>query len=264
MSAAGPAADRPHAFVTGASRGIGAAIAQALLADGWRVTLAARSIDGLRALRDRLGPEGCACTHAVAIDVADEAAVQRAFAESREALGPLHALVNNAGVVETAPLARTSMATWRRLLDTNLTGAFLCTQAALPDLLAAGRGRIVNVASTAAQRGYAYCSAYAASKHGVLGLTRSLALELATRGIAVNAVCPGYTETDIVAAGIAQVMAATGRDEATARAAFTAANPMGRLVDPAEVAATVRWLLREAPAALTGQAISVSGGEVMA
>jgi NAD(P)-dependent dehydrogenase (short-subunit alcohol dehydrogenase family) len=253
----------PHVLVTGASRGIGEAIARALAADGWRVTLAARSLDALHALRESMPAMVGAEPACVVLDVADPASVERAFAAAREAAGPLHALVNNAGLVETGPTARVPLATWQRMLDVNLTGTFLCTQAALPDLLATG-GRVVNIASTAAQRGYAYCAAYAAAKHGVLGFTRSLALELATKGVAVNAVCPGYTDTDIVREGVARVMSATGRDEATALAGFVAANPMGRLVAPAEVAATVRWLLRDAPASITGQAFSISGGEVMA
>jgi NAD(P)-dependent dehydrogenase (short-subunit alcohol dehydrogenase family) len=197
------------------------------------------------------------------LDVADPASVEAAFAQAHAKDGALQALVNNAGAVETAPLAKTTLATWERMLAVNLTGAFLCTQAALPPMLAAGAGRIVNIASTAGRRGYAYCAAYAAAKHGVIGMTRSLALEVAARGIAVNAVCPGYTDTDIVRDGVARVIAATGRDEAAARATFSQASPLQRLVEPAEVAATVRWLCADAPAALTGQALSVSGGEVM-
>jgi NAD(P)-dependent dehydrogenase (short-subunit alcohol dehydrogenase family) len=149
------------------------------------------------------------------------------------------------------------------MLAVNLTGTFTCTQAALPDMLAARRGRIVNVASTAAQKGYAYVSAYVAAKHGVLGLTRSLALELASKGITVNAVCPGYTETEILRESIANVVAKTGRSEAEARAGFAKGNPQGRIVQPEEVADAVRWLCGDGASAITGQAISVSGGEVM-
>jgi NAD(P)-dependent dehydrogenase (short-subunit alcohol dehydrogenase family) len=148
------------------------------------------------------------------------------------------------------------------MLAVNLTGTFVCMQAALPDLLAAGQGRIVNIASTAAQRGYAYVSAYVAAKHGVLGLTRSLALELATKGITVNAVCPGYTDTDILRDSIANVVAKTGRSQAEALAQFAAGNPQGRIVQPREVADAVRWLVGDGASAITGQAISVSGGEV--
>ena len=150
------------------------------------------------------------------------------------------------------------------MLAVNLTGPMLCCQAAVPDLKAAGHsGRIVNIASTAALKGYAYVSAYVAAKHGLLGLTRTLALELAAQGSTVNAVCPGYTETDIVRDGIAKVVAKTGRSEAEARAGFTQGNPQGRLVQPAEVAATVRWLCSPEAGAVNGQAIAVCGGETM-
>ena len=149
------------------------------------------------------------------------------------------------------------------MLAVNLTGVFLCTQAALPPMLAARAGRIVTIASTAGQKGYAYCSAYAAAKHGVLGMTRSLALEVAPHGLSVNAVCPGYTDTAIVRDGVARIVDATGRSEADAMTTFTHSSPLQRLVQPDEVAATVRWLCADAPAALTGQALSVSGGEVM-
>jgi NAD(P)-dependent dehydrogenase (short-subunit alcohol dehydrogenase family) len=189
--------------------------------------------------------------------------VSRAFAEVHAKGGALQALVNNAGAVETGPLARLAHDTWDRMLAVNLTGVFLCTQAALPTMIAARAGRIVNIASTAGQKGYAYCTAYAAAKHGVLGLTRSLALEVAAHGIAVNAVCPGYTDTAIVRDGVARIVAATGRAEADAMATFSKASPLQRLVEPDEVAATVLWLCADAPAAYTGQAMSVSGGEVM-
>jgi NAD(P)-dependent dehydrogenase (short-subunit alcohol dehydrogenase family) len=248
-----------HALVTGAARGIGAAIARMLVEQGARVTLLGRKRETLSALAAELpGEHGF-----VVADVAVEAQVQAAFAQARAARGPVTILVNNAGQAESAPFAKTSLALWQQMLDVNLTGTFLCTQAALPDMLAAGGGRIVNIASTAAQKGYAYVSAYAAAKHGVLGLTRSLALELARRGITVNAVCPGYTETDILRESIANVVAKTGRSEAQARAEFAAGNPQQRIVRPREVADAVRWLCGEGASAITGQAISVSGGEVM-
>jgi NAD(P)-dependent dehydrogenase (short-subunit alcohol dehydrogenase family) len=199
----------------------------------------------------------------VAADVADAQQVQQAMHRAQERHGPIQILVNNAGQAESAPFAKMDEALWRRMLDVNLTGTMLCTQAVLPGMLQAGWGRIVNVASTAGQVGYAYVAAYCAAKHGVIGLTRSLALELAAKGITVNAVCPGYTETDIVRDSIARVVAKTGRTQDEARAEFVKSNPQGRLVDPAEVADTVAWLCGRGAGAVTGQSVSVSGGEVM-
>ena len=249
-----------HALVTGAARGIGAAIARTLAADGATLTLLGRNAGALQALAQELPGQGHGF---VVADVADEAAVQRAFAQARQARGPITILVNNAGQAESAPFQKTSLELWQKMLAVNLTGTFLCSQAALPDMLAAGRGRIVNIASTAAQKGYAYVSAYVAAKHGVLGLTRSLALEVARKGITVNAVCPGYTDTDILRESIANVVAKTGRSEAEALAEFAKTNPQQRIVQPGEVADAVRWLCGDAAASITGQAISVSGGEVM-
>ena len=261
-----PMALRPvpqRVLVTGATRGIGAAIAQALAAAGWHVTLAGRSRAALEEVRVTLPITEGLAHDCVELDVTDAASVARAFAEVHAKGGALQALVNNAGAVETGPLARLPHETWDRMLAVNLTGVFLCTQAALGPMLAARAGRIVSIASTAGQKGYAYCAAYAAAKHGVLGMTRSLALELAPQGISVNAVCPGYTDTAIVRDGVARIVAATGRDESDALATFSQASPLRRLVRPDEVAATVRWLCADAPAAFTGQAMSVSGGEVM-
>jgi 2-hydroxycyclohexanecarboxyl-CoA dehydrogenase len=245
-----------HAFITGASRGIGAAIARALAAEGWQLSLTGREAPTVLAAE--------LDAFAIAMDQTDAASVDAAFAAARVAQGPVVALINNAGAVDTAPFAKTTPALWQRMLDVNLTGPYLCCQAVLPDLKAAGpAGRIVNVASTAALRGYAYVSAYTAAKHGLLGLTRSLALELARSGTTVNAVCPGYTETDIVREGIAKVVAKTGRSEAEARAGFTESNPQGRLVQPDEVAAAVRWLCSAGAGAVNGQAIAICGGETM-
>jgi len=265
LAAAVPLALRPaprRVLVTGAARGIGAAIARALAGAGWHVTLAGRTRAALEAVRLTL-PIAEGITHdCVELDVTDAASVAVAFA-AVHAKGELDALVNNAGAVETGPMARLPHETWDRMLAVNLTGVFLCTQAALPPMIAARTGRIVNIASTAGQKGYAYCTAYAAAKHGVLGLTRSLALEVAAQGLSVNAVCPGYTDTDIVRDGVARIVAATGREEADAMSTFSKASPLQRLVEPDEVAATVLWLCADAPAAFTGQAMSVSGGEVM-
>lgn len=249
-----------HAVVTGAGRGIGAAIAHRLAADGASVTLLGRT---QRTLDETLaalpgGPHG-----ALPADIADPAQVAAAFAQARRERGAVAILVNNAGQAESAPFGKTSLDLWQRLLAVNLTGTFLCSQQALPGMLAAGWGRIVNIASTAGQKGYPYVSAYVASKHGVVGLTRALALETALGGVTVNAVCPGFTETDLYHRSVERVMARTGRSAGEARADLAAGNPQRRVVQPGEVAAAVAWLCSDATSSITGQSISISGGEVM-
>ncbi|AZG14055.1 SDR family NAD(P)-dependent oxidoreductase [Cupriavidus pauculus] len=255
-----------HALVTGGARGIGAAIARRLLEDGASVTLVGRDMTALDATMQALAAsvaEGAALGAAPA-DITDADAVSAAFTRASAERGPVTLLVNNAGQAHSAPFGKTDLALWQRMLDVNLTGTFLCTQAALPMMLAQGWGRIVNVASTAGLIGYGYVSAYCAAKHGVIGLTRALALELAAKGITVNAVCPGYTETDIVRDAVANIVGKTGRTEAQARAELAARNPQKRLVQPEEVADAVAWLCQPAASAINGQAIPVAGGEVMA
>jgi NAD(P)-dependent dehydrogenase (short-subunit alcohol dehydrogenase family) len=249
-----------HALVTGGTRGIGAAVAIQLLAAGAQVTVLGRKPGMAQALKDASSDS----LHSVSADVADAAQVAAAFADARARFGPVSMLINCAGQASSAPFLKTDAQLWQQMLAVNLTGTLLCTQAALPDMLAAGWGRVVNVVSTAGLVGYAYVSAYCAAKHGVIGLTRALALEVAKKGITVNAVCPGYTETDILRESIANVVAKTGRSEQEARASFAAGNPQGRIVQPEEVADTVLWLCGNAASAIHGQSISVSGGEVMA
>ncbi len=259
-----------HAFITGGSRGIGLACARALLAQGASVTIAGRDAASLEQAAAVLGA-GIAAPSAVqaprvgisVLDVTDEASVQAAFASAARQLGPVAILVNNAGQARPAPFAKTTSQHWQQMLDVNLTGAFHCTQAALPQMLEQGWGRIVNVASTAGLKGYKYVSAYVAAKHGLVGLTKALALELATRNITVNAVCPGYTETGIVQDAIANIMQKTGRSEEQARAELAAGNPQQKLVQVEEVANAVAWLCQPASSAMTGQSIAVAGGEVM-
>ena len=248
-----------HALVTGGSRGIGAAIASALVAGGHRVTITGRDAARLASLAVALG-ESC---QALSMDVTERASVDAALALARQRFGAVEILVNNAGQAASAPFIKTDAALFQDMLSVNLGGVFNCTQSVLPDMLAANWGRIVNVASTAGLRGYAYVSAYSAAKHGVIGLTRSLALELASKGITVNAVCPGYTETDIVKDAIANIMAKTARTEAQARAELAKSNPQGRLVQAEEVANAVLWLASEGATSITGQAVAVAGGEVM-
>lgn len=189
--------------------------------------------------------------------------MRQAFAQAEAAFGPVHILVNNAGHAVSQKFERTDAALWQNMLAVNLTGTFHCVQAALPGMLAAGWGRVINVASTAGLIGYAYVSAYCAAKHGVIGLTRSLALETASKGVTVNAVCPGYTETDIVRGAVANIVDKTGMTPDAARAKLAERNPQGRMVQPEEVAETVAWLALPASASINGRAIAVDGGEVM-
>ena len=250
-----------HAVVTGGGRGIGAAIAAALVREAATVTLLGRDAARLAEQADRLG--GAAIADIVACDVADEQSVKAAFAQVRARRPRIDILVNNAGQADSAPFAKTGLALWDRMLAVNLTGTFLCAREAVPAMVGHGWGRLVNVASTAGLVGYAYVSAYCAAKHGVIGLTRALALETAKSGVTVNAVCPGYTETDIVREAVANIVQKTGKSEAEARAALTRRNPQSRMVTPEEVANAVLWLCLPGAEAITGQAIAIAGGEVM-
>jgi len=249
-------AESRTALVTGAGRGIGRAIAQRLSDAGLRVALTSRSQDELEQTAALCAGE----TLVVPADITDEEGVNRIFTEVEQSWGPLTVLVANAGAADSARLEKTTDAQWQRMLDINLTAPFRCMRRAVPGMRVVGYGRIVVVASTAARVGEPYISAYTASKHGVLGLVRSAAAELASSGVTVNAVCPGYVDTPMTDASIEGIVAKTGRSAQEARQILERKQPIGRLITPEEVAAAV-WFCIES-AAMSGQAVNVDGGAV--
>ncbi len=255
-----------HALITGAGSGIGAAVALALAQQGCRLTLAGRSQDKLQQQAEQLRRQVPDAAVVLApMDITDPHAVQAAVQQAQTQLGPVNILVNNAGQAKSQPFVRTDATLWQQMLDVNLSGTFHVTQAALPGMMDAAAsgtpGRIVNIASTAGLMGYAYVSAYVAAKHGVVGLTKALALEMARKNITVNALCPGYTETEIVQDAVRNIVAKTGQSEDQARQALATRNPQQRLVQPAEVAQSVVWLCAPGSEAINGQAIAIDGGE---
>jgi NAD(P)-dependent dehydrogenase (short-subunit alcohol dehydrogenase family) len=252
MSATVAPLDGLNAVITGGAKGIGLAIARRLAADGATLALIGRDQDALQRAAEELG------ARYIAADVTDDAALRDAIAS----FGPSDILVNNAGAALSKPFLRHEAGDFQAMLAVNLLAAVTACQAVLPGMRAQGFGRIVNIASTAGLKGYTYVAAYVASKHALVGLTRALALETVKQGITVNAICPGFTDTELTARSVANIAATTGRSPEQAQAALTATNPAGRLVLPDEVAEAVAFLCRRNAGAMTGQAIAVACGEI--
>lgn len=244
------------ALITGGGRGIGKAIALAFAQHGARIAVAARTAEQVEQVAAEIGNGAIG----VVCDVSKPESVTRMFAQTRARLGPVDILVNNAGIAESATLVTTSDDLWARHLAINLSGTFYCTRAALPAMVEKKWGRVINVASIAGKAGAPYIAAYSASKHGVMGLTRSAALEVATFGITVNAICPGYVDTDMVARGIERVTKWTGRTVDEAREAIKKMSPQNRLTTTEEVAAVALLLASEEGRGINGQGINIDGG----
>jgi NAD(P)-dependent dehydrogenase (short-subunit alcohol dehydrogenase family) len=250
-----------HALITGAAGGIGSAITHELAKLGMKLTLIGRQQDKLEVLKSSLPAHTQA--QIIICDVTDSEGVDLAFAKAKASFGIVDILVNNAGQALSSPFIQTTNELWLQMLNANLNSAFYCSRAALPGMIESRWGRIINISSTAGQKGYAYVSAYSAAKHALIGLTRSLALEVATKGITVNAVCPGYTNTELLAKSLDLVVKKTGRSLEQARTDFASQNPQKRIIQADQVASTVSWLCSNNSSSIHGQSISVSGGEVM-
>ena len=247
------------ALITGGGRGIGRAIARAFAHECASVAVAARTADQVQQVACESGRDAIA----LVCDVADPQSVARMFAELREQLGDADILVNNAGIAESATVVNTTDELWHRHLAINLSGTFYCTRAALPAMLKKSWGRIINVASIAGKTGAPYIAAYSASKHGVMGLTRSIALEVATTGVTVNAICPGYVDTEMVTRGVERITTRTGRTAEEALDTLKKMSPQNRLVTPEEVAAVALLLASDEGRGINGQGINVDGGSVL-
>ena len=250
-------------LVTGGGRGIGRAIALAFAREGADLVVAARSLDQVESVaREILELQSKAL--AVVCDVSDPASVEKMFESTQQFFGRApDILVNNAGIAESAPLVKTTNDLWRRHLEINLNGTFYCTRAALPTMIERGWGRIINIASIAGKTGWPYVAAYSASKHGVLGLTRSVALEVAAKGITVNAICPGYVDTEMTTRGIENITQKTKLSADEAMESLKKMSPQNRIVSPEEVAALALLLASEDGRGINGQAINVDGGTLL-
>ncbi|HEX8097121.1 MAG TPA: 3-oxoacyl-ACP reductase FabG [Pyrinomonadaceae bacterium] len=252
------------ALITGGGRGIGRAVAFAFAREGAKVVLAARTSEQVARVADEIREEFQTAALPLGCDVSQLESVERMFGAAREGFGRgPDILVNNAGIAESAPFLKTDDEMWQRHLAVNLTGTFYCTRAALPAMVERGWGRVINIASIAGKTGAPYIAAYSASKHGVLGLTRSVALEVAAKGVTVNAVCPGYVETEMTARAVENVTAKTGKSAEDVLAQIKRMSPQNRLVTPEEVAAVALLLASDEGRGITGQAINVDGGSVL-
>ncbi|MEJ7810515.1 MAG: SDR family NAD(P)-dependent oxidoreductase [Gemmatimonadaceae bacterium] len=251
-----------HAVVTGGGRGIGAAVSSALAALGAAVTVMGRDEHALAHQAERLRAEFGGAVAAIRCDVADGVSVAAAFSQARERHGDPFVLVNNAGQAAGGAFAEMDRAVWDTMLAVNLTGTYLCAREVVPAMTAARAGRIINVASTAGLKGYNKMAAYCASKHGVVGLTRALAMETAKLGVTVNAVCPGYTDTGMARSAVDTLVEALGKTREEAMQMLVRVIPRGSLIQPGEVASAVAWLCAPEASGVTGQALAVAGGEV--
>lgn len=252
-----------HAVITGGGRGIGQAIAIEIARLGADVTLMSRDMTALESHARKIRDLCAVRVEAISVDMSQPESIRAAFETAAERMGAVSVLVNNAGIAHAAPLLRTSLDKWNELISVDLTAPFLCIQQVLKSMTAGGFGRIVNVSSTAGLTGYAYVAAYCAAKHGLIGLTRALAMEVAKSGVTINAVCPGYTDTDIVANTVSNIVGKTGRTPEQALTELLVHNPQGRLVKPEEVAEAVGWLCLPGSQSITGQSIVIAGGELM-
>jgi 3-hydroxybutyrate dehydrogenase len=253
----------PVAFVTGAGRGIGRAIALRFARAGYAVGLTSRSHPHLLEVADEIGDAG-GDVRAVVCDVTNRRSIERAVDKIQRELGEIDVLVNNAGIADSAPFAVMTDESWDRILAVNLTGTYLCMRVIVPGMFERRRGRVINIASIAGLTGFSYTAAYCAAKHGVVGLTRAVALEAAPKGVTVNAVCPGWVDTDMTRASIARIVETTGRSEEQARSALERMSPQGRLIEADEVAAVAVFLAGPDAHGINGQTLNVDGGELTA
>lgn len=246
-----------HVIITGAGRGIGAAIADIFVSKGFKVTLIGRNLKLLEEKSTDLGDAALA----LSCDITRTEEIHTAFKQATDKFGPVDVLVNNAGAALTAPFVKTTAEQFQTMMNVNFLGACYCIQAVLPNMIERNAGRVINIGSTSSVKGYGYVSAYTASKHAIMGLTRSIALELSNTKVTINTVCPGFTETDIVKDAIENIVQKTGRTEEQAISELTKHNPQKRFIQPSEVADQVYYLAAHAPSSITGQAIMVDGGE---